>query len=242
MKTELQTQQLAPEVISNLILNGDLSKLTQIQKVQYYTTYCSRLGLDPATQPFKLLKLNGREVLYCDRSGTQQLSNKNKVSHAISAREIVNECYVVTAKASTPDGRSTESIGAVNISGYKGDMLCNAMMKAETKAKRRATLDLLGLGILDESEIETIPNAKSIAIDVEHKEVESNTEELKALQSEYTKIIYANDHVLGEGESKTFLEGYQTWSATKLQKAIEKIKDLFKRREDEMLQLQNQNK
>ena len=30
----------------------------------------------------------------------------------------------------------------------RGDALCNAMMKAETKAKRRSTLDLLGLGIL----------------------------------------------------------------------------------------------
>ena len=31
------------------------------------------------------------------------------------------------------------------------------MMKAETKAKRRATLDLLGLGILDETEIPPNP-------------------------------------------------------------------------------------
>ncbi|RYE14076.1 MAG: hypothetical protein EOP45_20185, partial [Sphingobacteriaceae bacterium] len=33
------------------------------------------------------------------------------------------------------------------------------MMKAETKAKRRATLDLLGLGILDETETESIPGS-----------------------------------------------------------------------------------
>ncbi len=31
------------------------------------------------------------------------------------------------------------------------------MMKAETKAKRRATLAILGLGLLDESELDTIP-------------------------------------------------------------------------------------
>ena len=35
-------------------------------------------------------------------------------------------------------------------------------MKASTKAKRRAVLALLGLGMLDETEIETIPNAKKI--------------------------------------------------------------------------------
>ena len=35
--------------------------------------------------------------------------------------------------------------------------LANAIMKTETKAKRRATLSICGLGFLDESEIETIP-------------------------------------------------------------------------------------
>ena len=33
-------------------------------------------------------------------------------------------------------------------------------MKAETKAKRRATLSICGLGMLDETEIETIPDAR----------------------------------------------------------------------------------
>jgi predicted transglutaminase-like cysteine proteinase len=41
------------------------------------------------------------------------------------------------------------------------------MMKAETKAKRRATLDLLGLGILDESETETIPGATTVTVPLE---------------------------------------------------------------------------
>ena len=33
------------------------------------------------------------------------------------------------------------------------------MMKAETKAKRRVTLSICGLGMLDETEVETIPHA-----------------------------------------------------------------------------------
>ena len=45
------------------------------------------------------------------------------------------------------------------IAGLKGDALANGLMKAETKAKRRCTLSLCGLGMLDESEIETIPGA-----------------------------------------------------------------------------------
>jgi hypothetical protein len=56
-------------------------------------------------------------------------------------------------------GRTDIARGAVNISGLKGEMLANAMMKAETKAKRRATLSICGLGLLDEVEVETIPGA-----------------------------------------------------------------------------------
>src|SRR3972149_7249408 len=127
---------------------------------------------------------------------SQQLSQLHKVSHAITSRELTGGCYIVSAKAFLPDGRFTESIGAVslqkqdgtwetNTSGKKyfqpngklieitGDDLCNAMMKAETKAKRRATLDLLGLGVLDETEVETIPNVQTIEI----KEAEPVTQQ-----------------------------------------------------------------
>ena len=42
-------------------------------------------------------------------------------------------------------------------------------MKAETKAKRRVTLSICGLGILDESETDTMPGA--VTVDVAHEEV-----------------------------------------------------------------------
>lgn len=175
--------ELPETIVSSLILHGDLSKLTPTDKVQYYHAYCSRIGLDPVTQPFKLLNLKGREVLYCDRSGTQQLNKLHNVSHTIKSREFAHDCYIVVAQASLPNGRHTESIGAVGIGGLKGDNLCNALMKAETKAKRRATLDLLGLGILDETETETIPNAVTVPIDAEPKIVQckTNLDEAKSL-------------------------------------------------------------
>ena len=124
------------------------------------------MGLDPFTKPFDLLRLNGKEVLYCTRSGTQQLNKLHKVSHLITSRDTNTDAgvYIVTSKASLPDGRCTESLGAVNIQGLKGEAYANAIMKAETKAKRRATLDLLGLGVLDESEADSIPNASKVAI------------------------------------------------------------------------------
>ncbi|WP_212005775.1 hypothetical protein [Chitinophaga sp. HK235] len=166
MSTTIQPAQLDQSIIQSLVLNGDLSKMDPQMKVTYYKQFCERIGLDPFTQPFKLLKLNGKEVLYCDRSGTQQLNKKHSISHEIRGREIISDCYVVTAQAIDPTGRHTESIGAVSIIGLKGENLCNAMMKAETKAKRRATLDLLGLGILDETEVDAIPGATTTPLDL----------------------------------------------------------------------------
>ena len=164
MSNQNQNQQTS--IANQLILQGDLSKLSANDKVRYYNGFCERMGLDPFTKPFDILRLNGKEVLYCTRSGTQQLNKLHKVSHLITSRDTNQEAgvYIVTSKASLPDGRCTESIGAVNIAGLKGEMYANAIMKAETKAKRRATLDLLGLGVLDESEAETIPNATTVAL------------------------------------------------------------------------------
>lgn len=178
-QNKLPSDQMAPvsfETLQSLIVGGDLSKLNPQQMVEYYTGFCSRIGLDPVTQPFKVLVLNGKKTLYCDRGGTAQLNKKHGVTHTITAREKADDLYIVTVKASLQDGRATESIGAVSIINLKGESLANAMMKAETKAKRRSTLDLVGLGMLDESELESIPGAQTqpiptqvTVIDQEHK-------------------------------------------------------------------------
>ena len=194
MKQEIKKNDQS--VISTIVLNGDLSKLTQDQKVQYYNGYCDRLGLDPFTKPFDLLRLNGREVLYCTRSGAQQLNKLHNVSHAITSRELIEAAgvYQVTAKASNADGRYTESIGAVNITNLKGDAYANAIMKAETKAKRRATLDLLGLGVLDETEVEAIPNAQPVVLEkakeeIQEAEIEQQVDEVEILaRKRYTTV------------------------------------------------------
>ena len=148
------------------------------------------MGLDPFTKPFDILRLNGKEVLYCTRSGTQQLNKLHKVSHLITSRDTNQEAgvYIVTSKASLPDGRCTESIGAVNIQGLKGEAYANAIMKAETKAKRRATLDLLGLGVLDESEAESIPNATTVAL-------QTMVEALPQMEVEAVEVIEEDEQL-----------------------------------------------
>lgn len=93
--------------------------------------------------------------------GKQQsrLRRIHSVSVQIVSRELVDEIYVVTARATLPDGRCDESIGAIFLGQAQGEMRANLLMKAESKAKRRVTLSLCGLAVLDELEVETIPNA-----------------------------------------------------------------------------------
>jgi len=144
------------ETISKLVLNGDLSKLSPEQKVAYYGYRCQALNLDPATKPFDLLKLNGKEVLYATRECSNQISQRDGLSATVVKEEKVGDIYKVTARVTDAKGRQTDDVGCVSIQGLSGDSLCNAIMKATTKAKRRAILSHAGLGMMDETELETV--------------------------------------------------------------------------------------
>jgi hypothetical protein len=121
------------------------------------------VGLNPLTKPFDYLVLNSKLVLYANRGCAEQLRQIHNVNLTIKAREAVEGCFLVTCAASLPGGRTDESVGAVSLEGLKGEARANAMMKAETKSKRRVTLSICGLSLLDESEIEAIPGAARMA-------------------------------------------------------------------------------
>ena len=143
--------------IERVLVAGDLSKLTPDQRLTYYQEVCRSLGLNPLTRPFDYITLSGRLTLYAKKDCTDQLRKSRSVSIDVVARERIDDLYVVTARATTKDGRHDEEIGAVTIGNLRGDALANALMKATTKAKRRVTLSICGLGMLDETELETIP-------------------------------------------------------------------------------------
>ena|SRR3982751_1201040 len=149
-----------PEKLEKALVGGDLKDLSTSERLAYYNAVCNSLKLNPLTKPFEYITLNNKLVLYAKKDCTEQLRKLYSISLKIVARELVDGIYIVTAQATTPDGRTDESIGAVSVEGIKGDMKANATMRAETKSKRRVTLSICGLGMLDESEIETIPNAR----------------------------------------------------------------------------------
>jgi hypothetical protein len=97
------------------------------------------------TRPFEYINLNGKLTLYARKDATDQLRKLYNVSLTISSRDRLEDVYIVTARATLPDGRTDESTGVVTVGNLKADNLANALMKAETKAKRRVTLSICGL-------------------------------------------------------------------------------------------------
>lgn len=153
------------EILAKVFLSNDLSPLSAKEKVLFMNEVCVSLGLNSLTRPFQLFKSNGKEVMYASKDCAEQLRRLNKVSLQIVDKRIEQDVYIVTARATLPDGRTDESTGAVYLGkNVQGDARCNAVMKAETKAKRRVTLSICGIGCLDESELDTIKDAQIVSI------------------------------------------------------------------------------
>lgn len=151
-------------IIERVMAVGDLSKLQASERVSYYVAVCRSVGLNPLTKPFDYINLNGKLTLYSTKNATDQLRQIHGVSVDGLRRETHEGIHVVTANVSSKDGRRDEDVGAVSIAGLRGEALANALMKATTKAKRRATLSICGLSFVDESEIETIPEARRVTV------------------------------------------------------------------------------
>lgn len=145
-------------------LLDDLSKLTPEQRNTYYLRVCNSLGLNPLTRPFQYIVLNGRLTLYATRNATDQLCAIHNISTIILDEKTITvetgsnavQLYIVKCKAFTKE-RETTATGVVVLTGT-AEQIANAMMRAETKAKRRAVLSLVGLSFLDETELDTLAN------------------------------------------------------------------------------------
>lgn len=145
-----------------MVVDGDLSKLTPAQRVEYYARVCQSLGLNPLTRPFQYIRLNNKLTLYATRDATDQIRRRLAISVRPVRREFINDTLYVVEVEAELDGRKDFAMAAVPVRGLQDEALANAMMKCETKAKRRATLSIAGLGFLDETEIETIPDAQVV--------------------------------------------------------------------------------
>ncbi|MGE3608032.1 MAG: hypothetical protein AB7I27_00490 [Bacteriovoracaceae bacterium] len=210
MTTAITTSSI--QKIEELLVTGNLAQFSNQERVAYVNKVCDTLGLNPLTRPFEFVTFQGKMVMYAKKDCTDQLRRIHGVSIRVTKQEILDGLLFVTVEATDKTGRIDSDVGVLNISGLKGDALANASMKALTKAKRRVTLSICGLGILDETELETTPGAP-------HMDTVTNGE----IPTEKT---FANIRALLTAKGKTE-EGLLSYLSTQSGgQAIEKLEDM----------------
>jgi hypothetical protein len=135
----------------------DLSTLSEVEKKQYLKDYSTYLGLNPDENRLDMIWLNtdGLRTLiaYCRRGTTDILRN----IHGISVTSLIKEdgpgYTSYQAIGRDKNGRQEIAIGAYATTGMLGDRLAAAVATAQTRALRRLTLQFVGGGLLDESEV-----------------------------------------------------------------------------------------
>ncbi len=213
--TQLTRADNQAAVLEQVVVQGDLSKLTPAERVAYYKAVCDSVGLNPLTKPFDYIVLNGKLTLYARRDAAEQLRRIHGISITRLERDYQGDLYVVTAYGQDRNGRVDAATGAVAIAGLRGDQLANALMKAETKAKRRLTLSLAGLGWLDETEVDSIPGAvrpPTVEVDgvIDARPVEP---EPMCTKRDYETLVgVATEHGWSEADVKRYLKerGYSS--------------------------------
>jgi len=169
---QVQEQALSvPESIEKVLILGDLASLQPQDRIDYYNRVCRSLGLNPLTMPFSYILFRefdggpAKLSLYANKSCTEQLRKIHGVSIIPPMRRSKgSDTMTVECDVRDRTGRTDSASGSVALFKYKdgkridftGKELCNAEMKCETKAKRRATLSICGLAFLDESELDTM--------------------------------------------------------------------------------------
>lgn len=203
MSTEIAKTELDAQIMSKLVLTGDIGGLDDKQKVLYYNGLCQTLGINPLTQPFAIITFQGKKTLYATKGCAQQLCDTRRINTEVTKKETIDDIYIVTVRGTMADGRFTDEDGAIYIGGIKGQDKANAYMKAVTKAKRRAVLALCGLGIPDESEVvEDMPHAASETKSATGKSrVESMVEQQKD-QVEEAVIVKKEPEPIKEKKTK----------------------------------------
>lgn len=228
MNNEMQMQK-----IETVLATGQLQDLTPKERVEYLNRICNLVGLNPLTKPFEFIKFQNKMVIYATRGCADQLRKINGVSIKITERSVENGLISVSVEATDKHGRVDSDIGVVVVSpNAKGDMLANALMKAITKAKRRVTLSICGLGFLDESEFDTME------VSEKEPEISTSTPTLEAPKQESGEYIIKGGKYEGKTlsdvsdyEVKTYIESISTMLEQKGQASpdwFEELKEQLK--------------
>src|SRR6185312_1977711 len=87
------SREASMKAIEAALVNGDLGKLSPVERLVYFEKMCSTLGLNPLTKPFEYITLNNKLVLYATKGCAEQLRANKSVSITIPSRELIEDVY-----------------------------------------------------------------------------------------------------------------------------------------------------
>lgn len=136
----------------------DLESLTEAQRQEYYLAACEHYRVPPELNLLAFMYMDAGDgkrnlVLYAKKGATDLMREQ----HGISTTKIIKDggpgyvAWIVEGR--NAKGRTEMAVGSASIEGLKGQQLANAVMIAHTRANRRLTLQFVGGGLLDESEL-----------------------------------------------------------------------------------------
>jgi hypothetical protein len=182
--------------IADFLITGNLASFSKEKQIELMVNICKEVGVSPILRPLQLINFQGKSIWYLSASGAEAIAAKlGIIIETLEEKELTDKCVaMIRVKGTLPNGRTDTataylSIGSANLKGevttLKGEAYANAMMKLESKARRRLIVRLAGLKdeyVPEESEIET----KEMVVDA----LPEKNEKLEKLKK--VKVIETN--------------------------------------------------
>ena len=142
------------DVTDSVFLKCDLSRLTADERTQYYVQLCQSMGLNPHTQPFAFLTLNGKLTLYAKRDAADQLRKINGISIEDHQSQHRGRCYSpFTCARRMPAIEPTRILGLLRFRiRSRARRAQYRSSRVSARPKRRVTLSISGLGFFFQDE------------------------------------------------------------------------------------------
>lgn len=141
------------------VAEADVGPLAPVDRASHYLAVCERAGVAPEERWLRLARVGGRVVLLAVEGAAEKIAARQGLTLDITEGPRAVElggrslAYAV-CRATHPDGRVETSTATV-----AWEHTPDALARCTERARRRATWSLLGLAVLDEGELDSIPSA-----------------------------------------------------------------------------------
>jgi len=143
---------------------GRCDQLNIDQQAEYKIYLCAKIGVSPTLQPIDLIPTKNGLRPYLNKGAAELIRDTRKISIADIEVSEKNGMFVAVCKVRGLNGRIDCDMGACPLNGTEKSPMApyNSLMKAVTKAKRRATLSMCGLGAIIEEAHPTEYNGNEV--------------------------------------------------------------------------------